>query len=68
MFEKIAMFLLMGAYGVLMLLCCALFVGACIFGLYSAFMSSPIWTGIGALLFIICGVTGQRRLQGEIKK
>lgn len=68
MLEKIADFIFMGTIGGILVAALVALLGASIYGLYLASINYPLWTSIGILLFLACGFTGQRLIQGEAKK
>jgi len=68
MFDKAAMFFLMGTLGAMLVICYITIAGAILFGIYSAYMASPLWTGIGVLFWLVCALVTQRLFQGEVKK
>ncbi len=68
MFDKIAWFVLMGLMGALMVVTGIVMIGAIGFGIYSAYMASPLWLGIGVFLWLVCAIVGQRIWEGEVKK
>lgn len=68
MFNKIAEFCMVGALGFMLVVVGSILMGVIGFGIYSAFIASSFWTGMGVLLFIFCGVTGQMLISRTIEK
>jgi hypothetical protein len=68
MFDKAAMFFLMGAMGAMMVVSTIMIVGILGWAIYTASITSPFWTFMGFLLWLGCALFAQRMLNREDMK